>query len=146
MRRNGKPAGQGGHQSDNGAGEQPSLVNATPDNHRRQLLRLPDGRPVGSIGGSTFYKSVKEKHVLHIPPAFCSDVAVLVELERRGVRWVVLNLWDGRRLKAAVCDFWGQDSFAVNRGAGVQRGLRLEAWQPLDAPVQPALFDVEAVG
>jgi hypothetical protein len=100
-------------------------------------------RPVGSVTGDEFQKSIKENGYLRQPPAICLDTQSLREAERAGARWVVINDKDtGEIHRAAIAKLW-RDGFEINRGFGLQRGLLLSEWdttEPEPEPIQLGLF------
>lgn len=116
---------------------------------------LPDGRCVGHVIGDE-YRTTRRRsvHMLRQPPAWAIDVAILRELEARGVeRVIVREAEGGNTYEAALRDFT-QHGIRVNRGFGEQVALPLAYWrvdgrrslaeQQADAraerPAQPALF------
>jgi len=96
-------------------------------------------RPVGDVVGSEFVKPIREKGYLRVPPAICFDVDTLQAAERAGARFIrVVDRDNGTEYLTTFVKIW-RDSFTLDRGFGVQRGLLLSEWdviEPKPAPVQ----------
>jgi len=97
---------------------------------RTKAVRL-DGRPVGRIvQGDCFERRVsRSKHLLRYPrPAWACDLRVLALAALMGATRVrVVDRESGETWACDLADFHGPESFAVDRGWGVQRGLPLTA-------------------
>jgi len=74
-------------------------------------------------------------------PALSVPVDVLLDAERRGVKWVLLTDESGKQYRTRLDAFWKPPSFDVNRGFGRQRALPLDAWDGHE-PQQASLFVV----
>lgn len=101
-----------------------------------------------SVKGDTLYRTIDDnaRYLVRYPkPSLAVPADVLLEAERRGVRWLLLTDEHGRQFRAPLDAFWKPPAFDIDRGYGKQRALPLDAFSDLDAPEQPrqaSLFEV----
>jgi len=100
--------------------------------------------------GDTLFRTIDDnaRYLVRFPkPSLAVPVDVLLEAERRGVRWLLLTDEHGRQFRTPLDAFWQPPSFELDRGFGKQRALPLAAMSDLDAPEQAqqaSLFEVYA--
>jgi len=103
-----------------------------------------------SMRGDTLFRTIDDnaRYLVRFPkPSLAVPVDVLLEAERRGVRWLLLTDEHGRQFRTPLDAFWQPPSFELDRGFGKQRALPLAAMSDLDAPEQAqqaSLFEVYA--
>lgn len=136
---------QDGRPLDGGAVSYPQ--NITLRARRQDVARFDGrrGRAVGCIVGDVLRKELhSSRHLLHTPPAWAVDAAILDQCERVGVTTVqVVDLDTGDRYVALLSSFrrFGR---RFNRGCGDQVYLTLDHWTvEREGWTQPGLWSEE---
>lgn len=110
-----------------------------------------DGHVIGEVRDNVFQKHVRGSiHFLRDPRAVGFDVSSLRDAERAGaVSILILDDETGDQYRTTFQHFW-RKSFAVKRGHGDQRAMRLSEFNKPDEPeqtltpqpIQDALFNL----
>jgi len=94
----------------------------------RTRVLLPDGRCVGVHDGTTFFRTLRDEHLLRHPPAIAVRVEVLRWLVSEGVSRAVFDFPDrGVTYSGSIALFWSR-GHVLDRGHGRQRYVVLSHW------------------
>lgn len=99
------------------------------------------------VRGDTLYRTINDNARLLVrfpKQALAVPVDILLDAERRGVRWLLLTDEHGKQYRTALDAFWKAPAFDIDRGYGKQRALPLDAMTNPEQPQQAALFEVYA--
>ena len=99
------------------------------------------------VRGDTLYRTINDNARLLVrfpKQALAVPVDILLDAERRGVRWLLLTDEHGKQYRTALDAFWKAPAFGIDRGYGKQRALPLDAMTNPEQPRQAALFEVYA--
>jgi len=84
---------------------------------------------IGKVRDDTFYKTIKNKHVLRVPPAIANDIEALEDAAKAGARRVCITNKDNGITYFATIERIFKKGVKMNRGWGDQIYLPLESWQ-----------------
>jgi hypothetical protein len=102
------------------------------------------GKVIGKVRGDTFYKTIKNKHMLKVPPAIANDVSALEDAAKAGASKVcITNKDNGVTYTTTMVQILNK-GVKFNRGFGEQIFLPLGEWQKQGAniAVQYTLLEV----
>lgn len=84
------------------------------------------GKLVGRVEGNTFFKTIRKKHLLKVPPAIAIDVDSLEQAERAGATRVEINIRETSEVFEATIAHIKKLGWEFDRGWGKQIGLSLD--------------------
>jgi hypothetical protein len=93
------------------------------------------GKVIGQVRGDTFYKTIKNKHMLKVPPAIANDVEALGDAMRAGANNVCITNKDSGTKYTASMERILNKGKRFNRGFGEQIFLPLGEWQKQGANI-----------
>lgn len=103
-------------------------------------IHREDGKVIGHVDGSVFYKTLTEKeHMLEKPPGWACDIVALHAAKQAGATHLTITATDtGRTYTASIESIlrWGR---FIARHHGDQLVLVLSRWTIVD-PNQPRLI------
>jgi hypothetical protein len=97
---------------------------------------------IGQVRGDTFYKTIKNKHMLKVPPAIANNISALEDAMRAGANNVCITNKDSGITYTASMERIFRKGVKMNRGFGEQIFLPIGEWQKQGAniAVQYELF------
>jgi hypothetical protein len=97
---------------------------------------------IGQVRDDTFYKTIKNKHILKVPPAIANDISALQDAMNAGAQRVCITNKDNGITYTASMERILNEGKRFNRGFGEQIFLPLGEWQKQGAniAVQYELF------
>jgi hypothetical protein len=90
---------------------------------------------IGQVRGDTFYKTIKNKHILKVPPAIANDINALEDAMRAGANNVCITNKDSGITYTTTMVQILNKGVKFNRGFGEQIFLPLGEWQQQGANV-----------
>jgi hypothetical protein len=101
-----------------------------------------NGKVIGKVQGDTFYKTIKNKHVLRKPPAIANDIGALEDAAKAGAQRVRITNKDSGITYTTTIEQILNEGKRFNRGFGEQVFLPIGEWQASGAniAVQYELF------
>jgi hypothetical protein len=93
------------------------------------------GKVIGQVRGDTFYKTIKNKHMLKVPPAIANNISALEDAMRAGANNVCITNKDSGIAYTASMERIFKKGVKFNRGFGEQVFLPLGEWQKSGANV-----------
>jgi hypothetical protein len=100
---------------------------------------------IGKVQGGVFYKTIRSKHMLRVPPAIANDIGALQDAMNAGANNVCITNKDSGIKYTASMERILNEGKRFNRGFGEQIFLTLNEWQKSGANVarQFELFAAE---
>jgi hypothetical protein len=90
---------------------------------------------IGKVQAGVFYKTIRSKHMLKVPPAIANDISALQDAARAGANKVcITNKDSGITYTASMARILNEGK-RFNRGFGDQVYLMLDEWQKSGANV-----------
>jgi hypothetical protein len=100
---------------------------------------------IGKVQGGVFYKTIRSKHMLRVPPAIANDIGALQDAMNAGASKVCITNKDSGITYTTTMQQILNKGVKFNRGFGDQVYLMLDEWQKSGANVarQYTLFAAE---
>jgi hypothetical protein len=90
---------------------------------------------IGKVQGGVFYKTIRSKHMLKVPPAIANDVSALEDAANAGANFVCITNKDSGITYTTTMQQILNEGVKFNRGFGEQIFLTLDEWQKSGANV-----------
>jgi hypothetical protein len=90
---------------------------------------------IGKVQGGVFYKTIKNKHMLKVPPAIANDVSALEDAANAGANFVCITNKDSGITYTTTMVQILNKGVKFNRGFGEQIFLPLGEWQKSGANI-----------
>jgi hypothetical protein len=110
-----------------------SLVTMTTKNNNSTIRA--GGKVIGRVRGDTFYKTIRNKHMLRVPPAIANDIGALEDAMRAGANNVCITNKDSGIKYTASMERIFRKGVKMNRGFGEQIFLPIGEWQKQGANI-----------
>jgi hypothetical protein len=93
------------------------------------------GKVIGRVRGDTFYKTIKNKHMLKVPPAIANDISALEDAANAGANFVCITNKDSGIIYTTSIGRIFRKGVKFNRGFGEQIFLPIGEWQKQGANI-----------
>jgi hypothetical protein len=93
------------------------------------------GKVIGKVQGGVFYKTIKNKHMLKVPPAIANDISALEDAMNAGASKVCITNKDSGITYTTSIERIFRKGKRFNRGFGEQIFLPLGEWQQTGANI-----------
>jgi hypothetical protein len=90
---------------------------------------------IGGVQGDTFHKTIKNKHILKVPPAIANDVSALEDAAKAGASKVCITNKDNGVTYTTSIERIFRKGKRFNRDYGEQIFLPLGEWQKQGANI-----------
>jgi hypothetical protein len=90
---------------------------------------------IGQVRGDTFYKTIKNKHMLKVPPAIANDISALEDAANAGANFVCITNKDSGITYTTSIGRIFRKGVKFNRGFGEQIFLPIGEWQKQGANI-----------